>query len=88
MSMYQVKTFEEGKFYVMTPPGEAWGDYEGPFDTSDQALTFLGQFINEKMTHSPEMLRMAVIQCRDNQTHLARSDEGVILNGEYLERRV
>jgi len=91
MSAYQATKFEAGKFYVMTPPGLEWGDYEGPFDTDEQALDYLRQFVNERLNYSPEMLRMVIIQCKEYpdgiQADLAKRD-GVVLNGQYLANRL
>lgn len=83
MSAFRVAHFEVDKFYVMTPPGEMWQDYEGPFDTDEQALDYLRQFVNENLNYSPEMLRMVVIHFDGKHTDLVKRD-GVILNGQYL----
>ena len=83
-----ITSFDEGKFYVMTPPGHKWVDYEGPFHTPDEALEYLGQFVNKGNTFSPEMLGMVVVRYSvypdGGQCSLARASDGSILNGEYL----
>ena len=83
MSAHQITKFEPNKFYVMTPPGEQWSDYDGPFDTDEEALNFLRQFINENFNHSPEMLMMVVIHFDGKHTNLVKRD-GVPLDGQYL----
>lgn len=72
----------------MTPPGVDWGAYEGPFDTKEEALGYLKQFVNESFSFSPEMLRMVVVRFDGEQVDLVRSESGRILNGEYLYWRL
>lgn len=75
--------FEDNKFYVMSPPGESWIDFDGPFDSQDEAVAYLKLFINEKHTHSPEMLNMVVVHFKDKTLDLVKVNDHP-LNGEYL----
>jgi hypothetical protein len=74
---------KEGKYYVFTPPAH----WEGPFDTEEGALSHIRLFVNEQCTYSPEMLKMAVVICKNNEIDLVKRD-GVILNGEWLHWRL
>jgi hypothetical protein len=74
--------FQEDKFYVMTPPGEKWHDYDGPFDNQDEAVTHLKNFINEERTFSPEMLGMIVVHFKNGMLDMVKVD-GRPLNGDW-----
>ena len=78
-----MNSFTEGKHYVMSGTGEKWSDFDGPFDTQEDAITYLKQFINEDRTFSPEMLRMLVVEFKNGMLHMVKVD-GHPLNGEYL----
>lgn len=62
-------------------------DYEGPFDTDDEALDYIRQFVNESRSYSLEMLNMVVIHCEQYALNLVKRD-GVVLDGWYLAARL
>ena len=82
-----ITKFEENKFYVTTPPGEQWGDFEGPFDNQEDAEDHLCLFINKDYSFSPEMLHMAVVKFENDVLDLVKIN-GVPLNGDYIYRRL
>lgn len=82
-----ITRFEEGKYYVVTGPGNRWDSYEGPWDSQDDAVTYLKLFVNEHFSFSPEMLQFVVVAFKNDQIDLVKVD-GEILNGEYLKQKL
>ena len=77
--------FQEGKFYVCSPPGENWSDYEGPFTNLENGVEHLQKFVSEYTT--PEMTGMVLVKFENNQLHLVKDADGCVINVALLRRR-
>lgn len=76
-----VTQFDEGKFYISTGNGCKWSDYDGPFDTLEEAKEVLQELCGE--WSSPEMLNTAVITVfKGGVLDLAKDHNGGIINGK------
>lgn len=75
--------FEENSYYICTPPGKNWSDFDGPFGSQEEAVEYMKRFINKDRTHSPEMLSMVVTHFKNNVLEMVKVDD-VPLNGEWL----
>lgn len=73
----QVKSFEEGKYYVMTGSGKSWADFDGPFDNPQKAKDHLLEFLSDYTT--PEMMQMVITYFKDGTLDLYK-ENGVIIN--------
>lgn len=38
---YAVESFEDNKFYVMSGQGKKWSDFDGPFDSIEEGISFM-----------------------------------------------
>lgn len=74
--------FEKDKFYVMSPPGDLWSEYVGPFNTQNEAINHLSLFAHEYS--SPEMLKMTLVFFDGQQLNLVKTENGTIINGNTL----
>lgn len=80
---HNIKFFEEGKFYIMTGQGKEWSDYDGPFDTANEACAHLCQLAGPWA--SPEAIQSAVmVRFVEGMTHLVKDDNGQPINGAQI----
>lgn len=74
--------FEKGKYYVMSPPGRFWSDYEGPFDTNMDAYEHLKTLVDPDF-YTPESQWIAVVYFDGTQCDLVKYD-GMVVNGQTV----
>ncbi|RDJ35060.1 MAG: hypothetical protein DWQ19_09500 [Crenarchaeota archaeon] len=75
--------FEKGKYYVCTPPGENWSDFEGPFDSEQEGREYLSKFVGPYVT--PELGRIVLTVFNDdNKLHLVKDEQDRIVNVNLL----
>lgn len=74
--------FEKDKYYVMTPPGRNWSDYEGPFDTNQRAFEHLKELVDPDY-YTPESQWITLVFFDGKQVDLVKHD-GVVVNGQMV----
>jgi hypothetical protein len=77
------KHFQENHYYVMTGNGCKWFDFDGPFSTKEEGVSFLKEMVGEYA--SPEVINgMALCYFKDNTLGLVKDDNGDVITSKKL----
>lgn len=80
--MLNIKTFEDGMYYICTGNGQRWSDYDGPFDSIEKAISYLALLSGDYAT--PEMLGSVLVFFKDNVLDLVKDDNKQPINGKAI----
>lgn len=82
--MFSVSEFTEGKYYVMTGPGDSWDDIDGTFDTIQEGVLHLAALCAGDYS-VPEVVNSCVLTFfSNNQLDLVRDDKGAPIDGKQI----
>lgn len=81
--MFKITEFIEGSFYLSTGSGKRWSDYDGPFETIQEAVQYMALLCGDLA--SPEMINSTVVtHFSNNVLDLVKDDNGVPIDGKQI----